>query len=290
MVRYGSAVHRKKYWFLVRSDEIQMLGVEADDETEPWINETPYDAGDMLAVRDHGKWVWCDVVDVARKKILVRGEGVRKWIHVEDEAPLIARLPPAEEEVMRQEAEAKFKEEMKAMGYKVHEIDRDGNCLFRAVAYEIFGDVEQHVRVRHDTCEYIKNNKDYFSVFIGDDIDAYIEKSSQLGIWGGEPEIYAITELYNKRVDIFVQGAINNPAIRMHHDMEELPVLRLSFHGKSHYNAVVYQNEVPLGDGTMDTLRLRDQRLKTQQESEEVKDGNFHSIRSHSVSRYSGAD
>ena len=43
---------------------------------------------------------------------------------------------------------SKFKADLKKVGLQVHEIEDDGNCLFRAVAYLLLGDEEKHQEVR----------------------------------------------------------------------------------------------------------------------------------------------
>ena len=55
---------------------------------------------------------------------------------------------------------------MQDKNFRIVEIGRDGNCLFRAVAHQVYGDEDEHRMVRLKCMEYILNDKEYFSSFI----------------------------------------------------------------------------------------------------------------------------
>ena len=44
--------------------------------------------------------------------------------------------------------EAVFKEQLRAQGLRIKQIDSDGNCLFRAIADQLDGSPERHAWVR----------------------------------------------------------------------------------------------------------------------------------------------
>lgn len=51
-------------------------------------------------------------------------------------------------------------------GFRIVEIGRDGNCLFRAIAHQAYGDEDEHRLVRLKCMEYIFSEKEYFGNFI----------------------------------------------------------------------------------------------------------------------------
>ena len=66
-------------------------------------------------------------------------------------------------------------------GNSIHIIERDGNCLFRALGHQLFGDDEKHLDIRRALCTFIKGNEDEFAPYLirdeGGDvvhIDVYI--------------------------------------------------------------------------------------------------------------------
>jgi OTU domain-containing protein 3 len=88
-------------------------------------------------------------------------------------------------------------------------MNADGNCLFRALSDQMFGDYGNgHDQVRADVCDFMEENKDDFSMFLvlddGDakeeedaqDFESYIEHMRQDGEWGGNLELVASARIY----------------------------------------------------------------------------------------------
>lgn len=68
----------------------------------------------------------------------------------------------------------------------------------------------------------------------------YIRRKRQNGVHGNNPEIQAISELYNRPVEIFVPEHGEYPINIFHADYKTCDVpIRLSYHDGEHYNAVI---------------------------------------------------
>jgi len=104
----------------------------------------------------------------------------------------------------------------------------DGNCLYRAIARQIFGDAEKQATVREDVARHIVQHRESFDshyvLLHVDDFDLYIA-----GVRGREHathlEVMCAEELYNRRVDIFLieeccRTGVVQPVMR---DDTELP-------------------------------------------------------------------
>ncbi|EEA06219.1 OTU-like cysteine protease family protein [Cryptosporidium muris RN66] len=87
----------------------------------------------------------------------------------------------------------------------IRDIIGDGNCLFRAVSDQLYGNSENHEIIRSYCMDYIEINKDKFSDFIHEypNIDNYINNKRCLGVWGDNIELQALCELYNIPIHIF---------------------------------------------------------------------------------------
>ena len=72
---------------------------------------------------------------------------------------------------------------------KVYEVGTDGNCLFRAIAHQAYGDEEKHDLVRSKCMDYIECEKSYFKSYIEGNVDAYINRKRLDGVWGDDLEI-----------------------------------------------------------------------------------------------------
>ncbi|OII76157.1 OTU-like cysteine protease family protein [Cryptosporidium andersoni] len=87
----------------------------------------------------------------------------------------------------------------------IRDIIGDGNCLFRAISDQLYGNSENHEIIRSYCMDYIEINKDKFSDFIHEypNIDSYINNKRCLGVWGDNIELQALCELYNVPIHIF---------------------------------------------------------------------------------------
>lgn len=68
----------------------------------------------------------------------------------------------------------------------------DGNCLFRSIALQAYGDAEFHMLVRDKCMNYISVSKDYFKDYISTDFETfeqYVSRKRRTGIWGDDVEL-----------------------------------------------------------------------------------------------------
>lgn len=68
-------------------------------------------------------------------------------------------------------------------------IATDGNCLFRAISDQIYGQetLNTHLILRYKAVEFMRENRDDFECFIEDSqtFEEYLDKMSKDGTWGG---------------------------------------------------------------------------------------------------------
>lgn len=122
----------------------------------------------------------------------------------------------------------------------------DGNCLFRAIAHQVYGDDELHEVVRQKCMDYMEANADFFSQFVEGGMETfhlYIAAKRQLACWGDDPEIQAMCELYDRPAEIWSYDAqVGARKLRTFHEatsaIAQLPPMRLSYYGGDHYDSV----------------------------------------------------
>lgn len=123
-------------------------------------------------------------------------------------------------------------------GLKVVPMKADGNCLFRAIALQIYGDVEMHDSVRRSCMDFMEKDSSHFQPFVttNESYDAYIARKRQDGCHGNNAEVQACAEVFNRPIHIYTPDS--SEALNIFQaDSPELPI-RLSYHDE-HYNAVV---------------------------------------------------
>lgn len=94
-------------------------------------------------------------------------------------------------------------------GLTIVDMHADGNCLFRALSDQLFGDCgSRHAQIRSDICDFMEQNQEDFQVFLvlddedceededAKDFDGYLTSMREDGEWGGNLELVAAARLY----------------------------------------------------------------------------------------------
>ena len=140
----------------------------------------------------------------------------------------------------------KFVERLALEGLGVFRVDADGNCLFRSIAHQLWGDETLHHRCRQEVMGYIEREKEHFSLFMEDDeaFEDYVGRLKTNGEWGGNQEIFAAARLY--KVDISIYSEDMPKMVLQCDDLSNRTKVRqlyLSFHGEVHYNSLIDGDE-----------------------------------------------
>eukprot|EP00300_Choanocystis_sp_HF-7_P027508 c32640_g1_i1.p2 GENE.c32640_g1_i1~~c32640_g1_i1.p2 ORF type:complete len:308 (+),score=65.31 c32640_g1_i1:111-926(+) len=128
-------------------------------------------------------------------------------------------------------------------------MDGDGNCLFRAVAHQVWADPERHDVVREQCMQWIANNRDHFQQFIHVDFDSYVAHKRQLKVYGDHAEIQAMAEIYGRPIEVYSYGTEPLNIFLTRDPDCQLPPLCLSYHGNAHYNSVIDPEAPAFGIG-----------------------------------------
>ena len=158
---------------------------------------------------------------------------------------------------MNGKQEQNFRVEINKVNLVIKEIQGDGNCLFRAISDQVYGDERYHDILRDKCMDYISIERKFFSQFVegGEaSFDEYIAMKRTSGVWGDDIELQALSEIYNRPIEIFLNS--NKPLKTFHenydgcsrncnnvdynniNNVKKFPI-RVSYHGKAHYNSVI---------------------------------------------------
>jgi len=133
----------------------------------------------------------------------------------------------------------KLENQLVGRGLKLHIVSDDGNCLFRAVAYQVNGSDQSHAEVRAAVTTYMLTNREHFEPFVVDmDYESYIMTMSCDAEYGTNLEVQAIFEIYGRPVEVYSDEAGAEP-LNIFQGTHFIPnPIRLSYHRGNHYNAV----------------------------------------------------
>ncbi|ERN13062.1 hypothetical protein AMTRI_Chr11g150800 [Amborella trichopoda] len=133
-------------------------------------------------------------------------------------------------------------------GLEVKRMVEDGNCLFRAIADQVFGDPEMYDETRHMCIDYMEKERDHFSQFITEGFTSYCKRKRRDKVYGNNVEIQAFCEMFNRPIHIFSYGT--EPINIFHNSYHtDTPPIRLSYHHGNHYNSLVDPRRLTIGAG-----------------------------------------
>ena len=158
-------------------------------------------------------------VDAAARQLYIHYEGWSdrwdEWIDFSSSRlrPLGSTLRDSREERQRKRHERLFRSLLSSLPYELHTESKDGNCLFRAFAHQLWGDASLHPRVRAQCCDYIEREGQYYGKFVTDDegVAGYVRRKRKGEEWGDHVEIEAIKELYDVNVVVYTQAWKDRP-------------------------------------------------------------------------------
>ncbi|XP_038692280.1 OVARIAN TUMOR DOMAIN-containing deubiquitinating enzyme 6-like isoform X2 [Tripterygium wilfordii] len=136
----------------------------------------------------------------------------------------------------------------RAKGLEVKRMLEDGNCLFRAVADQVYGDSEVYDLTRQMCMDYMERERDHFSQFITEGFTSYCRRKRRDQVYGNNVEIQALSEMYNRPIHIY---SYSTEPINIFHGSynTDTPPIRLSYHHGNHYNSLVDPRRLAIGAG-----------------------------------------
>lgn len=160
---------------------------------------------------------------------------------------------------LNQVQEQNFRKNIEKSNFFIKETEGDGNCMFRSISDQIYGNEEYHKIIREKCMDYLLMERNFFSQFIegGDkEFDNYINMKRELGVWGDDIELQALSEIYDRPIEIY--SGTNKPLKTFHENKKEFNLknrdennkereikyvkispIRISYHGSRHYNSVI---------------------------------------------------
>ncbi|KAL5556961.1 hypothetical protein UlMin_039197 [Ulmus minor] len=147
----------------------------------------------------------------------------------------------------KQAVSSQFREQLDALGLKIIEVTADGNCFFRALADQIEGNEEEHMKYRHMVVQYIMNNREMFEPFIEDEVpfDEYCQSMDKDGTWAGHMELQTASLV--TRSNICIHRNMSPRWYIWNFDDRRVHMVHLSYHDNEHYNSVRLKEDTCLG-------------------------------------------
>uniref|UniRef100_A0ACD5UYK2 Uncharacterized protein n=1 Tax=Avena sativa TaxID=4498 RepID=A0ACD5UYK2_AVESA len=147
------------------------------------------------------------------------------------------------------EREHMFEHDLRRVkGFEIKKMAADGNCLFRAVADQVYGDPEAYDMARQMCVDYMERERDHFSQFMTEGFMSYCKRKRRDKVYGNNIELQAFAEMYNRPIHIYSYSTEPINIFQGNYDTD-VPPVRLSYHHGNHYNSVVDPRRLTVGAG-----------------------------------------
>lgn len=196
-----------------------------------------------------------------------------EWLHVVQQAdrikPLGQDIADTVEIAQAKKDDIAFRDALTTQGFQITEVARDGNCLFRSVAHQMYNDVERHGEIRRQCYDHMERDRAFFASYIAEDFDTYVKRNRKLNEWGDHVELFTLREMFNVNMNVYAKNNVTGPKPLALDSLSgnNIPTMRLSYHGKNHYNSIVDAKMPPPLHTTKPTVDLRHLRLAEEQKS-----------------------
>jgi hypothetical protein len=112
----------------------------------------------------------------------------------------------------------------------------------------VYGDQDMHSVVRNHTMDYMLKNADYFSQYVTEDFEQYVNRKRSDHSYGNNLEMQAMAEMYSRTIEVH-QYSIDPINIFFGMYKTDNAPIRLSYHYGVHYNSVVDPYSATVGVG-----------------------------------------
>lgn len=126
---------------------------------------------------------------------------------------------------------------------KVRPVEADGNCQFRALSCQLYGDDSQHGKVRAQVVDWLTCMRQRYSDFVHEPYDDYLKRMASSGQWGDNVTLQAACDVFRREIHILndqpgAEHVCIHPALDGEGVTEE--PLWLAFLAEVHYDAVEF--------------------------------------------------
>jgi len=156
-----------------------------------------------------------------------------------------------------------IEQRLQNFGLRMKIMEGDGNCQFRSLAFNLFGDQGHHAATRKAVVGQMKKHSDFFSMFFETEIEfeKYLRDMSRARTWGDELTLRAAVEAYGCEAHVVTSEPANwylvyqpdNPGADIDESVAACPKgcplppagkhVFLSYISPIHYNAIVMGKE-----------------------------------------------
>jgi OTU domain-containing protein 5 len=179
------------------------LKSEYDNDDPAFEDHNVIDDGDAISLS--GKWDSLSTSPFASASTFARSAAAASSLAVksiEEDPATISKTDLTDSTSLSQYAHALRTNHTPSL--EINPMQGDGNCLFRAISLQVYGSEDMHSTVRSQCLDFMEVESQHFKDFVAEPYQDYITRKRCDGVHGNHAEIQAASELYNRRIEVYV--------------------------------------------------------------------------------------
>ncbi|KAJ8759736.1 hypothetical protein K2173_009837 [Erythroxylum novogranatense] len=125
------------------------------------------------------------------------------------------------------------------------QIAGDGNCQFRALADQLFGDPDHHKYVRRQVVKQLKHFKKLYEGYVPMNYKSYLKQMKKSGEWGDHVTLQAAADRFGAKICLVTSFRDTSYVEIMPNGKNPTKEVWLSFWSEVHYNSLYASGDVP---------------------------------------------
>jgi len=150
-------------------------------------------------------------------------------------------------EQSRAAARARLEGVLKLYQAKLRPIEGDGNCQFRAISLQLYGDQTHHSSLRSRVVEQFRTRRDWYAPYVERDFDEYCESMEHDGMWGDNVSLQAACDTLGCEIRVLTDVP-GSECVELHPTLKMTGAtqqpLCLTFMTEVHYDAFELNNPI----------------------------------------------
>ncbi|KAG4958226.1 hypothetical protein JHK82_034960 [Glycine max] len=139
----------------------------------------------------------------------------------------------------------RLSERLVTYGLAELQMEGDGNCQFRALADQLFGNPDYHKHVRRQVIKQLKHHKKLYEGYVPMEYKSYLKKMKKSGEWGDHVTLQAAADRFDAKVCLVTSFRDTCYVEILPTDKSPTRELWLSFWSEVHYNSLYTTGDVP---------------------------------------------
>ncbi|XVF31764.1 hypothetical protein REPUB_Repub17cG0020400 [Reevesia pubescens] len=139
----------------------------------------------------------------------------------------------------------RLSERIATYGLAEFQIERDGNCQFRALADQLFRNPEYHKHVRRQIVKQLKHSRKLYEGYVPMKYKDYLKKMKKSGEWGDHVTLQAAADRFGAKICLLTSFRDTCYIEIMPKQTSPIRETWLSFWSEVHYNSLYASGDVP---------------------------------------------